>query len=348
MATLIRDNHQQAFGAQQDSIAGVASNTGSHLVVVRQMTDWNNKEFVCTPIDMRYNQGWSLGQELYGNTQGGSAVYNDTNTLINNVRNSISTHGWKVGDCALFGIYSRTAGPYAWYQYYKHFDSTLPQPTALSEYGTSVVAYKFNLHHLHFSRMTSFQAYLRVWAPSLVFSFPPQDMPDDGILVAGGLYNNGSCLRVKFFNQLPTPAWDIAEGADSFEFAGNCNNGTVVSWDTIVYDKMCIYNPFGGDMAYSTRGNSSRIYTLQSNVYYDEWQHPTNYFHDFPIANSDNLDFLKTNPGEMWLVAHFHMGNAFSEGTNTLNGLNINRAATVYAERVELVFRCTSSRFNYN
>lgn len=346
-ATLTRDNHKTAFGAQKDSLAGVVSNSGSHLVVVKQMTAWNNKEFVVTPTDMRYNQGWSLGQEQYQNQQGGVAVFNDTNTLINNVKNSISTHNWKTGNCALFAISSRTAGPYAWYQYYKHYDATMPSPENLSEYGASVVAYKFNLHHLHFSKMSSFTPYLRVWAPSLVVSFPPQQPPDDGILIKGGLYNEGSCLRVKLFDQLPTLAWNVAENADSFEFANNCNNGTVVYGDTVIQNKMCNYNPFDGSIAYSTWGNSSRIYTLQDNATSDQWKNPTNYYHDFQIGNTDNLNFLKKNPGELWLVAHFHMGNAFSQGANNANGLNTFRAVTVFAERVELVFKCTSARFNY-
>ena len=65
--TLTRDNHRSVFGAQKDSLAGLNSNSGKHLVVVRQLTNWNNKEFVVTPIDARYNQGWSCGLEVYPN-----------------------------------------------------------------------------------------------------------------------------------------------------------------------------------------------------------------------------------------------------------------------------------------
>lgn len=342
--TLTRDNHQAVFGAQKDSLAGVNSNTGSHLVVVRQLTNWANKEFVVTPTDMRYNQGWSCGQEAYPNVHGGNNVLNDTNTLINNVKNSISTHNWKTGDCALFAVSSRAMGPYACYQAINHFDATMPAPQNLSEYGASVVAYKFNLHHLHLSKMTSFSAYARVWAPSLVYSLPIENFPTDGILIKGGLYNGGSSLRLKFFSDLPNPSWDVADSGDSFEFAGNCNNGRIVTSDTLVQRVMAIYNPFGGQTAYSNNGNASRIYTLQEN--YDEWQHPTSYYHDFQIGNTDNLEFLSKNPGEFWVVAHFHMGNAFAQGGANHNGINVQGATTVFAERIELVLKCTSTEFN--
>ncbi len=346
--TLTRDNHRVVFSAQKDSLAGLNSNTGKHLVVVKQMTTWSNKEFVVTPTYVCYNQGWSCGQEVYPNVQGGVNVYNDTNTLINNVRNSIDTHDWKVGNCALFAISSRTAGPYAWYQYYAHYDASMPNPQSLSEYGASVVAYKFNLRHLHFSKMTSFNVYVRVWAPSLVLSYPPVNPPDDGILIKGGLYNSGSCLMVKFFTDLPTrPAWNISDSGDSFEFANNCNNGQIVYQDTTIMSRMVNYAPFGLERAsYSTWGNSSRIYTLQDNCSGGS-SHPTNFYHDFQVGNSDNLNILKKNPGEIWVVAHFHMGNAFSQGANNMNGLGAQLAATVFAERIELILKCTSTRFNY-
>ena len=239
MATkhLTNDNGVSAFGAAKNHLGGIVRTGGNHLVVIKQANGWTNKEFIVTPSDSRYIQGWSCGLEQFPGQQGGSQVFNDTNTLINNVKNSINTHGWKTGDCALFAISSRTAGPYAWYQYYKHYDATMPQPTALSEYGASVVAYKFNLHRLHLSKMgTDWSAYLRVWAPSLVIGGAGIDiLPYDGILISGGLYNGGSTLRAKFFTDLPqTPTWDVSDNGDSFEFANNCNNGIVVYADTMV------------------------------------------------------------------------------------------------------------------
>lgn len=345
---LTNDNGVAAFGNVQNHLGGVSTNQyGDHLVVVKQITNWYNKQFVITPTEIKYNQGWSCGLEEYSSVQGGMQVYNDTNTLIDNVKNSINTHNWKSGPCALFAISSRTGGPYAWYQYYNHFEPTMPVPNSLSEYGASVVAYKFNLKHLHLSKMPgTFTAYVRVWSPSIVVSYPPMDNAVDGILINGGLYNNGSCLMVKLFSQLPAISWNVSDAGDSFEFANNCNNGTIVYQDTILRNKMVNYSPFGGQMSYSSNGNSSRIFTLQDNMSYPQ-PSPTNFYHDFQISNQDNLDFLMTNPGELWLVAHFHMGNAFSQGSNNNDkGLAPTHAVTVFSERVELVLQCTSQSFN--
>lgn len=169
-------------------------------------------------------------------------------------------------------------------------------------------------------------------------------MPTDAMMFPGGMYNDASTLRVKLFDTLPTVKWDVSDNGDSFEFNGNCNNGPAVYQDTPIYDHAVNYNPFGGEMAYTTNGNSSRIYSIQTA---SQYQNPTNYYHDFQITNSDNVNFLNRNPSEFWLVAHFHNGNAFSEGTNTTRGLGSYLAATVFTERLELVIKCTSSRFNY-
>lgn len=341
---LTNDNGVAAFRAASNHLGGISNNGQSHLVVVRQLTTWSQKEFVVTPTETKYNQAWSCGLEQYYMEQGGPRVYNDTNTLVTNVRNRIET-GWKTGPCAMFGIWSRASGPYAWYQYYKHYDPTMPAPTTLTEYGASIVAYKFNLRHLHLSRMTSsYTAYLRVWAPSLVIS-APEDAADDGLLFSGGLYHNCSNLRVKMFSQLPTLTWNVADGGDSFEFAGNCNNGIVVQQDTPCPDVMVNYSPFGGQIAYSQDGNSSRVFTRDDN-YDTGGLNPRTYYHDFQIANSNNKDLLSKNPGEFWLVAHFHIDNAFSLGDSTDKGLMQRKAVTVFAERAELVLKCTSQRFN--
>lgn len=69
MATihLTNDNGRTAFGAAQNHLGGISNVGGSHLVVIKQVNAWTNKEFVVTPTDMRYTQAWSLGQEVYQN-----------------------------------------------------------------------------------------------------------------------------------------------------------------------------------------------------------------------------------------------------------------------------------------
>ena len=86
---LTNDNGVAAYSAAKNKLGGIYTWTGgSHLVVIRQMTNWTSKEFVTVPLSdyTRYFQSWSCGWEAYSSQQGGPAVYNDTNTLINNVR----------------------------------------------------------------------------------------------------------------------------------------------------------------------------------------------------------------------------------------------------------------------
>lgn len=350
MATvhLTNDNGAAAFGNQKNHLGGISTVAhGEHLVVVKQKTNWSNKEFVVTPslADSKYFTGWSLGWEQYPSAQGGSNVYNDTNTLITNVRNTFTNKQWKSGSCALFTVSSRASGPYAIYNNYYHSDS-YSSPEKNSEFGVSLVALKFDLKHLHFSKMTSHSAYIRCWGASIAFS--RIDLPDasSGILINGGFYNGASQLRVKFFDELPTLAWNVAENADSFEYGNHVNNGRVVSQDTLLSDgEFCNYSPFKNKMSYYTSGNSSRVYTLQDNTATPQ-PSPTNYYHDFQITNADNLSLLSQNPGTIWIVAGFHMGNPFSDGGSGHNGIIQGGAATAYCERIELVLKCNSSAFN--
>ena len=343
---LTNDNHVAAFGESKNHLGGIStSQHGDHLVVVRQATNWTNKEFVATPdvSQSRYFYGWSLGEEQYGNQQGGPAVYNDTNTLVTNVRNSFANQQWKSGNCALFSITSRSDGPYA--NYYKVAHSSQFNPLEYSEYGASVVAYRFDLKRLHFSKMQSFQAYVRCWGASIVAK-QAMVAADDGILINGGFYGDTSKLHVKLYESLPALSWNVADGADSIEFGNNVNNGRVVSKDTLVYGHFCVYNPFNGTRAYTQSGNSSRIYVQQDYSSSPPIPSSTNYYHDFQLTNAGNLDILKKNPGEVWLVAGFHQGNGFSNGAQGHNGLIQSGAATVFCERLELVFKCNSAKFN--
>lgn len=262
MSHLINDNHAVVYGTS-NHLGGLDSSSGRHLVVVKQRTNWNNKEMVVTPTEQKYFTAWSLGKERYPANQGGTLVYNDTNVLLDNVKSKMnSSQQWKDGNCALFSVFSRAEGPYA--KYDEIINNGEPANT-ISEFGTSVVAYKFNMRHLHFSKMTSFKTYARCWAPSLVASEPTL-LAGDGILISGSLYNNASKLRIKFFSELPSLTYNLATSGDSLEFGDHSNNGRVVTTDTLVEDVMVIYEPFNvRDRIEYNDGNSTRIYTLQKN-----------------------------------------------------------------------------------
>ena len=68
---LTNDDGINSFGAQQNKLGGVNYNSSRHLVVVKQMGNWANKEFVVTPKSnyMKYFQSWSMGKEKYPNNE---------------------------------------------------------------------------------------------------------------------------------------------------------------------------------------------------------------------------------------------------------------------------------------
>ena len=347
MVHLTNDNGVAAFRAQKNHLGGaITEDAGSHLVVIKQTTNWSNKEFVVTPYERKYFCAWAVGEELFPNQRGGSQVFNDTNQLINRTKSIVDQHpkGWKNGDCAIFSVSGRGDGPAACYEYN---NGGVWFPDTRSEYGASFVAYKMDLRHLHLSMMgTNFKAYLRCWAPSLVVG-EITELPDAGILIASGLYNQASNLKMKFFSTLPDLTSLLCETGDGFEFGNNANNGRRVTADTEITDCMCQYWPFGGQDPFEVNGNTTRIYTLQDN-WDSPMPSPTNYYHDFEITNSNNLNFLKNNPGDFWMVMHFHLGNGFAEGSVLDRGLGPNQTATVFCERAELVLKCTNPAFNQN
>ena len=341
MAHLTNDN-RAAYGAAKNRLGGIQNSAGRHLVVVKQLTNWTNKEFVVTPTSGKYFSAWAGGEEAFPGQQGGVNVFNDTNTLLNSVKQKYDSSSWMDGYHAIVSIFSRADGPYA----NKLYDDTGLQPNSLSEFGNSICAYKLNLKHLHLSKMKSgstrtYEAYVRVWGTSLVFCNLGV-LNHDGILISGQMYNGASQLKVKLTSELPDLGANVVENnyCDSFDVANTAaNNGRRVSQDVLVEEVMGMYDPFDSDIV--DRENSSRIYTLDK--WYDTQQ--TNYYHDFKLTNSDNLNVLDKNPGTLWMLCQFHVGNAFSSGQQGYAGIASGGCATLFIERAELVLKCTSSIF---
>jgi hypothetical protein len=55
---------------------------------------------------------------------------------------------------------------------------------------------------------------------------------------------------------------------------------------------------------------------------------------------------LKKNPEYFYLVANFHVGNAFSDGNSGHNGIIQGGSLTCFAERIEFVLKCTGNSYN--
>ncbi|MBR4653416.1 MAG: hypothetical protein IKO72_08660 [Kiritimatiellae bacterium] len=333
--------------AANDRLASVAlSDTDdTHLAVVQQASKWTNKEFFATPKAARWAACMATGIEQYPGTQGGTNVYNDTMPLINAVATRMNGLSWRTGYHPGVNAFIRGMnGPYS-------KRNGIASNGARSEYVHSIVAYKFNLHHLHFSKMTSYTAKLRVYVPSLVMQTDSREpiLPssDSGAyhcrLHHMGIASGASQLCCRLATELPTLAADVAAGYDSWEFLGNANNGETVNSETVYnYHSVC-YNPYHGDDCVSMPVWTANKRTATGTTFSGD--EPTLYHHDFQFSNADNLAVLNKNPGTLWGVLHFRRANGFSNGGN--HGLASGGVSyTAWFYRADLVFSCNSAKFN--
>lgn len=325
------------YGSEPAFLGSVALTNGgdTHLVTLAQSSAWTNKEFIATPKEGRWAACMATGIEAYPTQQGGVAVYNDTNSLVAAVKTCMDGLSWRTGyhPCINAFMRGRMAGPYS-------HRSGVAQDNSRAEYVHSAVAYRFDLKHLHFSKMSSYSAYLRVYCPSLL-----------GNIIGGGLYdssmsnlamyNSASCLRCLLSPDLPQLAADVAEGHDSWEFYGNANNGTTVNSATRYYYHSVNYNPYHGDDCISMP-----VWTANARTASPSTTAPTMYYHDFQITDSGNVGVLGRNPGTVWVVLHFHRGNAFSDGGISGQwGLERNSSWCAWMYRADLRFLCTCAKF---
>lgn len=313
------------------------SSSDAHLVKLRQSSAWSNKEFRVTPSAGRWVACMATGIEAHPNTRGGSAVYADTNNLIAAVGTCMDGLTWRSGyhPCVNAFMRGRMKGPYS-------HRSGVVSSNARSEYVHSAVSYKFNLHRLHFSKMSSFSAFLRVYVPSLLFQ---SDYSSTGLyyctLESSALMNDASKLCCLVSASLPTLCKDVAEGRDEWEIFGVANDGNYSqSGFQIIGNHSVCYNPYHGDDCVSMpvwTANQRSASGIPSSE-------PTMYYHDFSIANATNLDVFVGNPPEVWVTTHFKRRNAFSHETSSL-GLYSDSSCCAWFYRADLVLKCSSSTF---
>lgn len=311
------------------------SASDGHLVVLTQETDWADKQMRVTPSSQRWSACMGTGIEAYPSIQGTPAVYNDTQLLINKTRSQMNSCSWRSGYRPVVNSYIRgLPGPYS-------KRSGVSSSSARSEYFHSVSAYKFNLYNLPFSRMTSFKAYLRVYAPSAVFQ---TDGTIEGIyhclLVPGPIYGNASKLCCRLATTLPTrPSADVAYGYDMWEtWNQGANGGRTVTQDTQVTRHSVAYTPYHGDdistmPVYTTNARTGNTPAV-----------PSMFYHDWELTNTGNLNTLKNNPSSVWAIVHYYMGNAFAENRSGNYGMRPRTSATCWLYRADLIFKCTSSK----
>lgn len=338
MATphLVSDYSPADGPAEEDNLASVQETSESdvHLVTIEQSSAWSNKTFLATPTSARWAACMATGIEANPNLQGTSAVYNDTNALINAVGTKMDSISWRTGyhpcvNSFIRGSYS--FGPYS-------HRSGVAADYARAEYVHSAVAYRFNLHRLHFSKMSSFTASIRVYVPSLA-----QNWNGTGIytctLENAPMFNGASKICCSLSKNLPTLAADIAGGRDEWEINGNANNGASVSGVAQYSYHSVAYNPYHGDDS-----QAMPVWTANQRSASPTTSSPTLYYHDFAITNADNIAFLKANPPYVWVTMHFKRANAFSHKTQAL-GLNPGWSITAWFYRADLVLSCTCAKF---
>lgn len=336
MAHLTNDNHKVAFSETKNHLGGI-SKGGNHLVVIKQNTSWSNKKFVVPPCDVMSIKAASKGVERYPNVQGGANVMNDTNNLINSAASYINNGIWQNQYAPIYNMFFRYCGPYS------DYDENWKVPAGTSEYDTSIVAYKFNLHRLHFSKMSSFKAYVRVFNPSKLVTGVNIGITH-AIQFSGGAYNDASKLCFKLVDELPErPSFNMANGYDKVETNGHANAGTSVTRDTDTTN-VSYYQPLGVYEApnYNKNCTMTAVYAERDNLA-QEIKLKT-YYWDYQLQNTNNLNVLKKNPAEVWLICHYYGGNAFA-ASGTYQGLQPGLNCTCYSEKVELVLECTSTRF---
>jgi len=333
---LTSDNHKNAqIGDKVNHLAAVRYSSENHLVCIRQLTSWTNKEFVQKPDATRWCACMGTGKEATPSSQSGSVVKTDTDLLVSAVSTATDSLSWRSGYHPCFNFFARgIGGPYS-------KRTTLPQGSA--EFAHALVAYRFNLHYLHFSKLSSYSAYLRVYCPSLAF----QRRMDSfalywATLVNGGLYNGASTLCARVSTDLPSPSSTVASGYDAWEFYGTANNGRTVTSDTNLNFYSLDYNPYHGDdlatlPVYVPNRRAYSGTTPPSDL-------PTRYYHDYQITNADNLDVLDLNPGRIWVTLHFSCSNGFADGS-AYNAMAANTSAHAWFYRADLVLKCTGSAF---
>lgn len=339
MATphLTSDNANATGAANTDRLASVvvSGSADTHLVIVTQTADWDTKDLLVTPSEGRWVACMATGIEAYPTVQGGASVKADTDALVNAIGSRLDTLSWRSGYRPVVSAFTRGSmrGPYS----HRPGVST---DSKRAEYIYSVAAYKFNLKHIHLSKLTSFKAYLRVYVPSLAVQ---KDASAQGLygctLMNSALYGNASRLCCRLEKELPTFARDLAEGYDSWEFQGCANNGQTVNGDTNYARHSVAYNPYHGDDCVSMP-----VWTANQRTNSASAAAPTMYYHDFQITDTDNLDFLKTNPADLWAVVHFTRGNGFTDG-QTNRGLAPNISVVAWMYRADIVLSCTGAKF---
>lgn len=193
--------------------------TGTHLLVVRKMSAWTNKEIVVTPSEEKYAAVVAYGDTSYYNSTGGG-VTNDGAVIANLASTKMETLtgqiAWQTGTRNIFAYYARKGGPYR----FKHLPSSNLEKGM--ECGMSRVRMKFNCKHIPLGMASACTAYLRLWCPSWGSSSYDSN---DTLFGANWSYNGADTVCYQIGGDDITPA--SISGGETFSLRSYANEGNV-------------------------------------------------------------------------------------------------------------------------
>ena len=312
------------LSASSSHLHAITRYGATHLAVVNVSNTWVNREMIVTPSESRFCCGAAWGIEsnptaLYLNAPG-----NDHHLLTTDMGTAISGAAWNTGEKAIFAHYTRINSP--------HVMLTGGNYQDYAEFAQSAVALKFNLRYLPLREMTSFEAYVRAYCPSIVLADSSMTQ-GEGTVPTQFFSTQTTELELRFFDSCPADCSTIGgSGTNRIQLLGVANGG--VGANTHLTD--CYhYDPYDCGYAHGSDTASllSRVYTSRQNGT------PSSFYTDYQIttSNGDAMDFLsQRGRGDVWLCAK--MRPVFPMR------LPAGSALTIYVQRLELMLRCTNNR----
>lgn len=309
--------------------------TGTHLLVVRKMSDWTNKTLVVTPSETKYANAVAYGDTSYYNSTGGG-LKSDGQTIVNLVNakwNAMTgTGSWQDGKRNMFAYYARKGGPYRFVNLPRsNLDRGL-------ECGASRIRLKFSCRHIPLGMASSVKAYLRLWCPS--WGICDYSVGTDIISASNFNYSEEHKVRCQIGDSGMTPA--SISGAGTFSILNYANEGRISgsSWsdpgtqcDAVELD--CWDRQ---DSLVTSPYYLARVYLKQGGAVGE-------YYSDMELSASSHAA-LKSQikaTGDVYVGMGADIVNGFA---NDNVSLTLNATKTLCVQRVELVFKLSMNKFN--
>lgn len=314
-------------------LGSVKTSNGTHLAVVRQTSTWTDKVLVAVPTNNLCAFAYAYGNDAQ-------------QTLVNGLASTLGGASWSGSTTdptrqkALFAWYTTCCDPG------NYHDNGSGYNVNMDGCGQSALAERFNLRGLPLGHMSEWHAYVRLHCLSAIGvaatsyeDFYSSNPPDDGIDIGAiSAHDAAHALEVYAFESVSDHATvgaaETNTAHESLSLIGKYNagaSGTSMSGD-LVFDTECAeYLPFTA----STAGHPLRVYRAK-----DGSGDPVHFFCDVELTGSVKSYILQHTRAPFWLAFRFARDAAGFYATVQ------SRTHFFYAQRVELVLKCTGSAYN--